>query len=533
MSKDVIKQLNNRQRSENPYEGREGLVYARVSSKRQEIEGTGLQSQEGRCVKELQSIGVPYIKTFPDSYTGGGDFMNRPAMCEMLAYMDAHPHKKFLVVFDDLKRFARDVEFHLKLRTVFKVRDVLLKCLNYSFDESPEGRFSELIMAGQAELERHQNRRQVIQKQKSRLELGYWPFASRKPYKMTKDPLQGNILKLQYPEAGWLKEAMESFSNGTFIRKIDACKFLVEKGYWKKQSVEKYIDNFSLLCRDVLFAGYIAYPKWEVEKRKGHHEALISLETYNLIQKRLRNEGLGKRIRIDISEDFPIRGLSLCANCNKPLTGAWSKGRKQKYPYYFCQNKECIYKSKSILKKDIEEDFDTLLQKQHLKQDVGLLVGRVFDDAWKEEKTSFKDIEANQSKNKIELKTKIEELTNIIIKTKNETVRGVYEKQIEDVAIEMSDLEEESIIGIDLDVPYRTAIEKAVTFLESPYKIWKDLDVVEQHSLFYFIFDTKIPYDIKEGYRTDSIPSAVRLFEEFATANSCDVEMPRIELGCK
>src|SRR5581483_10616265 len=153
--------------------GKVGLVYARVSSKRQELDGTGLQSQEGRCIKELASLDVPYEKSFFDSYSGGGDFMKRPAMRAMLAYIDANPHKQFLVVFDDLKRFARDVEFHLKLKAAFKVRGVGLRCLNYNFDESPEGRFSETVIAAQAELERHQNRRQVIQKQKSRLELGY------------------------------------------------------------------------------------------------------------------------------------------------------------------------------------------------------------------------------------------------------------------------------------------------------------------------------------------------------------------------
>ena len=68
----------------NPYEEREGLVYARVSSIRQSIEGSGLESQEGRCISDLNAIGVPYTKTFPDKFTGGGDFMKRPAMRDAL-----------------------------------------------------------------------------------------------------------------------------------------------------------------------------------------------------------------------------------------------------------------------------------------------------------------------------------------------------------------------------------------------------------------------------------------------------------------
>ena len=122
MSKKTSKQLGSFGKKEvEDLTDRTGLIYPRVSSKRQEIEGTGLQSQEGRCMKVLGDLNVPYEKTFPDSYTGGGDFMKRPAMREMLEYIDAHPHRKYVVVFDDLKRFARDVEFHIKLKYAFKM----------------------------------------------------------------------------------------------------------------------------------------------------------------------------------------------------------------------------------------------------------------------------------------------------------------------------------------------------------------------------------------------------------------------------
>jgi predicted site-specific integrase-resolvase len=104
------KQENKKLNNLNPYEGRVGLVYARVSSKRQETDGSGLQSQEGRCMDFLKRNSVDYQKSFLDSYSGGGDFMNRPAMKELLAYIDKNIHKKYVVVFDDLARFARDVE---------------------------------------------------------------------------------------------------------------------------------------------------------------------------------------------------------------------------------------------------------------------------------------------------------------------------------------------------------------------------------------------------------------------------------------
>jgi len=51
--------------------------------------------------------------------------MNRPAMKEMIEYICQNPHKRFVVIFDDLKRFARDTEFHIKLRSALKALDVI------------------------------------------------------------------------------------------------------------------------------------------------------------------------------------------------------------------------------------------------------------------------------------------------------------------------------------------------------------------------------------------------------------------------
>jgi len=50
---------------------------------------------------------------------------------------------------------------------------------------------------------------------------------------------------------------------------------------------------------------------------------------------------------------------------------------------------------------------------------------------------------------------------------------------------------------------------------------------------FYFIFEKKLLYSKNEGYRTAEIPSAIRLFEDFATSNTHDVEMTGIEPVCR
>jgi len=516
----------------NPYEDREGLVYARVSSKRQEVEGSGLQSQEERCIKDLNSIGVPYSKSFLDSFTGGGDFMRRPAMNEMLAYIDARPHKKFVVIFDDLKRFARDVEFHLKLRTALKVRDVVVRCLNYNFDESPEGRFAEVVMAGHAELERHQNSRQVVQKMCARLDAGYWPFGTKKGYKQTPDPAHGKLAVPLEPYATLLKNALEGFATGKFVRKLDACKYLVENGFWTKQRPERYIDKFDSYLRDPFYSGYIQYPMWEVGRRVGKHVPIISQQTFELNQKRLGKRELTK-VRIDHSKEFILRGLISCEGCGGHLTAAWAKGRRLRHGYYFCQNGKCPNYRKSARMLDVEGGFDKILKKHRLKNEVSKVVELVFNRIWEEELSSVKKQKALNQKQKEQIEKKAKQLTEIVINAKSARLKRLYESELEKIAEELDNIEGQQVEEIDLTVPYRTALQKSKKFLKSPYIAWKKSSPLEKQQLYYFIFDKKIPYSIKSGYRTEEIPNAIRLFEEFVATNSHDVEMGGIEPPCK
>ena len=92
------------------------VIYCRVSSVKQSTEGHGLDGQEHRCREYAKQKGYEVIKVFGDTFSGGGDFLNRPAMSSLLGYLDKEPATNFVVIFDDLKRLARDTVFHLKLR---------------------------------------------------------------------------------------------------------------------------------------------------------------------------------------------------------------------------------------------------------------------------------------------------------------------------------------------------------------------------------------------------------------------------------
>ena len=511
-------------------EDRDGLGYIRVSSPKQEKEGHGRESQEARCRKELLSLGVKYVKTFADTVTGGGDFMNRPAMRDLLNHIDSHPHKKFVVIFDDLKRFARDTEFHLKLRAAFRKRDVKLLCLNFSFDESPEGRFVEVVMAGQAELERHQNQRQVVQKMKARLEAGYWPFGKKKGYDIVYDPLHGKIGKVN-GEGLILKDCLEAFSRGEYGHKIDFIRALHERGFWKGKYPEPYLNKVDGLLTDPYYVGDIEYPRWEVARREGKHKGLISREVHNNIQERLKRKSAPMRIRRDIRDDLPARGFINCI-CTKHITAAWSKSgtKKKPYAYYFCTNKECTLYKKSIPAKAVEDWFNEILKATKIKEEVGNLMTLVFDRVWKQEiayAVQKENIVMSRLKN---LNQEVGDLMEMVRKAKNETLKSAYEEQLEKVLHGIKEEEQKLVRDTDMFIPYRTALEKSTQLLKDPYSVWQKMEMIEKHDLFFFIFDEKLIYDSTNSYRTADIPTAVRLFETFVATNSSYVDPRRIEL---
>ncbi len=498
------------------------LIYCRVSSERQKKEGHGLDSQEHRCREYVGTKGYQVEEVFQDSFSGGGDFMNRPAMREMLEYIDDHAHKEYVVVFDDLKRFARDTEFHLKLRSAFKSRNTKLECLNYTFEDTPEGRFVETIFAAQGELEREQNRRQVIQKMRARLERGFWPFYPPPGYKAEKNALHGKLLKPLEPKASIIKEAMEGFASGRFQEQLDVQKFLQLKDFCDGKPV--YLERVKRLLTRSIYAGYIEYPDWEISRRKGYHEPLISLETYEKIINKLSGSPRAFT-RKDISKDFPLRGFVLCSHCLRPLTASWSTGRNQKFPYYRCSHITCIERNKSLNRDDVEKKFKIILKGIKPKKAILNATKEILLDMWDEVINDTKGTQ-DQVETRLTLITdEIDTLVKRIKKTKIEKMIQIYEEQVEDLSKEEMVLKDKLQNSTKRTIDFGTALNFVFSILENPYNTWEEGDLSMRRLILKLVFERNISYNKNSGFGTAILSLPLRVFETFDVSNSLAVDM--------
>ena len=335
------------------------LIYCRVSTDKQVREGHGLDSQEKRCREHAERKGYTVEKAFCDDGVSGGLF-ERPAMKELIAYLDQNKKKEYIIIFDDLSRFARDVKVHLQMRTELSGRGAKLECLNFNFEDTPEGQFIELILAGKAQLDREQNKRQVISRMQMRFKQGYWTFCAPLGYKFTKDATGNKVCISESPMAEIVTEALEGFASGRFVTQRDVADFMEGKGYeskFKKRN-EVHLEAVKRFLTNEFYAGWIVCKKWDLRVR-GVHEPLISSETFQRIQDRLHGI-VRTHVRTDIREEFPLRGNVFCTNCGRKFTASWSTGRNKKYPFYRCLTPRC---TGSIPKKTFEKEFQKVLRK--------------------------------------------------------------------------------------------------------------------------------------------------------------------------
>jgi site-specific DNA recombinase len=456
------------------------IIYCRVSSDRQAKEGHGLDSQEHRCREYAASKGYQVETVFKDSFTGGGDFMKRPAMSALLEYLDSHPHQDYVVVFDDLSRFARDVAAHVRLRQEFDNRRAQVECPNFTFEDTPEGEMVEMIMAAQNQYHRKSNRRQVVQKMKARLEKGYWPFFPPPGYIQVNDPTHGKLLTPK-KTAIIIKEVYEGFAAGRFKNQSEVREYL--QSMLMNNGKPVYLEYVKRLLSRSIYAGFIEYPEWQVARRLGHHEPIISVEVLEKVQQRLKGRTFKCRTNRD---DFPLRGTLLCSKCGRLFTAGWTKGRTKHYPYYKCQNIWC--KEKDVRKEKVESGFEELLVGLRPKPEAILLTEAIVRDVWQKRKGDGLKIAEARTRHKEGLVREKNQLIEQITRVKNESVIRALEAKIENIDQTLSKLTEiEDSTEID-QKNYGTAVETVLGLLRDPVFTWQNGGIQGQRLITRLVF---------------------------------------------
>jgi len=476
------------------------IIYARVSTKRQALEGNGLTSQETRCREYAGFRGHEVIAVFTDDMSGG--VATRPGFDAMLKYIRANRKKGLVVVIDDISRMARDVRAHFELKHAIFNAGASLESPSIEFGENSDALFVEHVLASAAQHQRQKNGEQAHNRMRARMMGGFYVHTAPFGYDYVDGKDGGRVLVRDEPLASIIAEALNGFAEGRFNSKAEVKRFLQSHADFPKTKYGTVTNQQAhrMLTRPI-YAGYIQSEAFGLNLRKAHHEGLISLETFERNQAKLTGKAYAPA-RVDVSEDFPLRGYVVCGECGHPLTANWTKGRNRKYPYYVCRHRGCDMWGKSVARDKIEEAYEALLRSIVPTEEMFNALLVLFKKRWSESESRSKEERTSLKLQINAIEKKVGQLLERIVDTTSESVVSAYERKVEDLEREkLLLLEKTTRCGTALgkfDETFRTAFE----FLANPWNIWENGGLPEKRTVLNLTLASHLVWDWNQGVRT-------------------------------
>ncbi|MGO4671080.1 recombinase family protein [Bosea sp. 2RAB26] len=336
------------------------LIYARVSSKKQVVAGDGLNSQLTACMAYAQAKGYEVEGIHTDDLSGSA--RNRAGLDAVFTHMQSNPDKRYRIIFDHINRFSRDLYLHGDLRRIVNDLGGILESPHMIYGNDSTSRLVENMSVVVSDYQRVHNTEQTNSRMRSRLTNGYAVFAAPVGYVYGKvQGHSGRVLVRNEPSASVVVESLEGYASGRFETVADVLRFCQEQPLFPKSRAGKIThQRIGQFLRNPSYAGLVGSGAWGIPFRMGHHEALVSIETYQHVQDRLNGINRAPKRR-NLNEDFPLRGFVMCDDCGNPLTACWSRGNSGHHPYYLCHTRSCASYGKSIRRNVIEGEFAALL----------------------------------------------------------------------------------------------------------------------------------------------------------------------------
>jgi site-specific DNA recombinase len=483
--------------------GRPAVVYCRVSDEKQMTEGDGLNSQETRCREFASRRGYAVVEVFHDQITGRS--ASRPGMLAMLNYVSKRRSSGMIVIIDDITRLARGLAAHLELRVSIAKAGGSLESPSIEFGEDADSMLVENLLASVSQHQSQKNGEQTYNRMRARVMNGYSVFPAPAGYEYRKVEGRGKMLHQVEPVASIVRQALEGYASGRYETQADVMRFLQDNPLFPKDStgIVRH-QRVNVLLTQCVYAGYVEAPNWDVSRRLGQHEPLISYDTFQRIQDRL--DGIGRaHNRKNLNEDFSLRGFVECADCATPLTSCWSKGEYKRYPYYLCPKKGCESYGKSIRRDLIEGQFEELLHAVKPSAELYSVGRMMFRDLWNhrlsQAETRAKALRAELDKVEVEVSQFLDRVVSAtvpsVITAYENRIRALEEKKL----LLRENLNSEGRPASKFDDALRTALD----FLANPWNLWQSDDLEDRRTVLKLTFTERLRYKCKEGFRTASL----------------------------
>ncbi len=424
------------------------VIYCRVSTKEQ-TKNLSLEIQEKACRDYCERYGLEVDRLFVEEGESAKT-AHRPEFQKLVAYCRQNRKQIRYVVVYAISRFSRDKYDHYAVRGVLAGLGVTLRSATEPIDDSSTGKFMEGILAAAAQFDNDVRAERTVAGMKTALGKGRWTFQAPLGY-LRGSACGSSLCLVPDPKRGDLiKKTFELYATGGFSKQ-KVLGIVTRLGLRTRRGKPLSAQTLHNILRNPVYVAQMRVESWKATYQ-GDFEPLVTEEAFNRVQTLLSRKRSPVATYTRNHPDFPLRRFVRCRQCERPLTGSWSKGRTARYAYYRCPNQHC--KSINVRKDVLERDFLQMLEALLPNAEYVELFIAIVLDLWKEKQSEATNIRLGLRKRIEKLQDRKSRLDEAFI-YQQAIDRATYQDHVDRLNQEISvtelQLQQDSVNRLDVD----------------------------------------------------------------------------------
>jgi site-specific DNA recombinase len=249
-------------------------------------------------------------------------------------------------------------------------------------------------------------------------------------------------------------------------------------------------QTFHALLHKPIYAGILRVPVWGI-LQPSNATPLVSREIFDKVQSLLNGRCKVVAPKNRNHPDFPLRHFVRCGQCGQPLTGSWLKGRKNRYAYYRCQNRNC--KAVHISGGELERLFVDYLCQLRAKSEYLRLLDEIVVDVWRKKQAEATSLHDAAQRHLTELQQRKDTLVEAFL-YRRQIDQATYQEQMDKLNRDMAIAEIDERDARIEEMGLQAAVSFAEFVLLNAARLWAESSLTQKQRLQQAIFPSGVEF---------------------------------------
>jgi site-specific DNA recombinase len=324
------------------------IRYLRVSSKKQmdtdsevDPEGNSIDTQRKVTSAKERDMELVNVGEYVEPGNSAQTIDKRPVFREMIARIQRERDVDYVIVYM-MSRAFRNAHDELVTRMMLRKLGVTLVSAKENFGTGYLADAMQTVMAAFNELQVRASGEDIKVKMANKAKNGGTIGRAKLGYLNVRKRIEGREVRTVEtdPERSpFIVMAFEAFATGKYT--IETLQPMLTEAGLRMQATARRPSrpiSFAQLGEVLRDRSYLGYVEYEGIEYQGRHEALITPELFERVQKVLdSHSGAGNRTR---THNHYLKGVLWCARCEHRFIVQRARGNGGEYYYYFCRGRQ-------------------------------------------------------------------------------------------------------------------------------------------------------------------------------------------------